>query len=144
MIAIINRTDELSKGMGVYGRGRQIYTLQINDRKLCTFEHTFEEGLATCLEKAAIAAKLWEKEEKGTYRSLLKECQELIQQLQFDEIPTGKKKQMAKGEQNKDCKICGRPATTKTMNCYLIVREPGFIIYKAVCSKCKKEINYES
>ena len=60
MIAIINRTEELSHGMGKYGKGRQIYTLQINNKQLCTFEHIFEDGLAKCLFEAYAAALKWE------------------------------------------------------------------------------------
>jgi hypothetical protein len=49
--------------MGIYGIGTQTYTLQINSRVLTSFEHRFEDGLAICLEKAAIAAKLYENSE---------------------------------------------------------------------------------
>jgi len=71
MIAIINKTEELSLGMGRYGEGRQIYSLQINNKRLCTFEHIFEDGLATCLYEAAKAAKKWEKEEAKKKDKLL-------------------------------------------------------------------------
>jgi hypothetical protein len=56
MIAIVNRTEELSQGMGVYGQGRQIYTLQINNKVLAQFEHNFEDGLAQCLYQAYVTA----------------------------------------------------------------------------------------
>jgi hypothetical protein len=64
MIAIVNRTEELSKGVGVYGKGVQIYTLQINNKILTTFDHKFEDGLSHCLYLAAEAAYRWEQKEK--------------------------------------------------------------------------------
>ena len=38
-----------------YGKGKQIYKIEINFKRITTFEHTFEDGLAVCLRKAAEA-----------------------------------------------------------------------------------------
>lgn len=43
-----------------YGRGLQQYELRINNKHIAYFEHTFEDGLAVCLEKAALAERLTE------------------------------------------------------------------------------------
>lgn len=41
----------------VYGAGTQNYVLRINNKVIAYFDHTFEHGLAVCLEKAAAAAR---------------------------------------------------------------------------------------
>lgn len=41
----------------VYGAGKQNYVLRINNKVIAYFDHTFEHGLAVCLEKAAAAAR---------------------------------------------------------------------------------------
>lgn len=65
MLAIVNRTEELSKGMSVYGKGRQIYTLQINNKILAQFEHVFEDGLSRCLYQAYVAACNYEESQRS-------------------------------------------------------------------------------
>lgn len=51
MIAIINITD-MDKPTGI-----QWYRLQINHKVILEFTHVREEGLAVCLEKAAMAVR---------------------------------------------------------------------------------------
>lgn len=53
MIAIINITEK--EKFGTYGKGVQLYQVQINDKFICRFEHNFTDGLSICLEKAAKA-----------------------------------------------------------------------------------------
>ena len=55
MIAIINKSPK-------YGFGFQSYELFVNRKKIVTFAHKFEEGMATCLRCAADAVEKMEKE----------------------------------------------------------------------------------
>lgn len=64
MIAIVNRTEETDGSTTFYGKGEQHYTLQINNKILTRFTHTFEDGLSRCLYKAYKAAKAWEQATK--------------------------------------------------------------------------------
>jgi len=50
MIAIINKSKN-------YGKGVQTYDLMINKKKITSFTHVFEDGLAECLRKASEAAQ---------------------------------------------------------------------------------------
>lgn len=54
-VIISNVTEPLNKG--VYGRGLQYYILRINRFVLAEFTHRYEDGLAECLRKAAVAAE---------------------------------------------------------------------------------------
>jgi hypothetical protein len=60
MIAIIN--------MGYTYTGQKedecLYWVQINHDFICEFKHVRADGLAKCLERAAKAVKLYEKQEK--------------------------------------------------------------------------------
>lgn len=58
MIAIIN------KGQTTLDPNVYLYSVQINNFLVTTFTHYRPDGLATCLEKAAEAVKLYEKQEK--------------------------------------------------------------------------------
>jgi len=61
MIYILN----ISEAYGyTYGEGKQVYELGINKVPYCTFEHNFEDGLSTCLRKAADA---FDKSEGANY-----------------------------------------------------------------------------
>jgi hypothetical protein len=51
MIAIVNISDVFKE------KGRQKYSVRINDREICQFYHNREEGLAKCL---LIASKVVE------------------------------------------------------------------------------------
>ncbi len=53
MSVLINNVTEYHGG--VYGIGKQNYTLCINHTVRAEFTHTFEEGLSTCLRRAADA-----------------------------------------------------------------------------------------
>lgn len=53
-IIIQNVTKERGRE---YGKGLQDYVLRINQKTIAVFQHTFEDGLAVCLEKAAAAAR---------------------------------------------------------------------------------------
>lgn len=55
MIAIVNRGQ--TNKPGVF-----LYSLQINERAVCYFEHVRSEPLSVCLRKAAEAAERHEKE----------------------------------------------------------------------------------
>lgn len=44
-----------------------------------------------------------------------------------------------KGEKQQACKLCGRVGTKATRNAYIQCREEGFIVWVAVCNKCKLE-----
>lgn len=46
-----------------YGKGLQVYNLMINHTFKCRFEHTFEDGLAMCLRRAADAFDMKELDE---------------------------------------------------------------------------------
>ena len=56
-VLIVNVSEENGK---IYGKGLQDYELRINYRTLVKFQHTFEDGLATCLRKAADAFETME------------------------------------------------------------------------------------
>lgn len=60
--------QNMSKG---YGRGIQQYDLRINRKLIAKFEHVFEEGLAVCLRKAAVAAENPNREEIQEDRELI-------------------------------------------------------------------------
>ena len=58
----------ISESKGVeYGTGKQHYQLCINQKVMAEFEHNFNEGLATCLRKAADA---FEKKEANEWKEL--------------------------------------------------------------------------
>jgi len=61
MAVIILNISESDYGVE-YGHGKQHYSLRINHEELCQFEHTFEDGLASCLRKAADALEEGEDE----------------------------------------------------------------------------------
>ena len=48
-----------------YGKGIQVYSVNINRNVITEFEHTFEDGLATCLHKAAEAVERKGNDEKN-------------------------------------------------------------------------------
>ena len=56
MSVIIQNVTERD-GHGEYGKGLQHYELRINAKIIAQFTHTYENGLARCLELAARAAK---------------------------------------------------------------------------------------
>jgi hypothetical protein len=60
-VVITNISEQYNKE---YGRGKQHYVLGINHLKFVEFEHNFEDGLATCLRKAADAFEKLEAEGK--------------------------------------------------------------------------------
>ena len=68
MIAIVNVSEHDSP----YGIHQ--YELRINSRVIAKFEHTREQGLAVCLQKAAEAA------EKAKW----KEVTEMIKQMNYE------------------------------------------------------------
>lgn len=51
-IMILNISEKHGKP---YGEGEQVYSLRKNRVELCQFRHRFEDGLETCLRKAADA-----------------------------------------------------------------------------------------
>lgn len=51
-----------------YGKGEQHYRLRINNHIKCEFTHNFNQGLSTCLRKAADA---FEEAERGYIYKLL-------------------------------------------------------------------------
>lgn len=51
MIAIVNITQPCEP------TGMHTYSLRINHREVCQFEHRREDGLADCLQSAAFAVK---------------------------------------------------------------------------------------
>lgn len=65
MAVIIVNVSE-SEGL-TYGSGKQKYQLRINNHHKCFFYHTFEDGLATCLRKAADAFDEMESTKPGTW-----------------------------------------------------------------------------
>ena len=68
MIAIIN-TGEVNEA------GEHRYRLQINERILTEFHHARPDGLAVCLERAAVAARVAEQEELDALCKLLTELE---------------------------------------------------------------------
>ena len=42
-----------------------------------------------------------------------------------------------KGETAQVCRLCGREPVKGSGNCYVTRREPGFVIWMAVCVECK-------
>lgn len=61
MIAIVN----VSKNLKL--KGRQTYSLRINNKEICRFFHNREESLDVCLEKAAKAFRLANIQELSKY-----------------------------------------------------------------------------
>ena len=68
MIAIVNVSNNAS-AFGVHE-----YELRINSKVITRFEHTREEGLAVCLQKASVAA------EKAKWAEVL----EVLKTLEYD------------------------------------------------------------
>jgi hypothetical protein len=64
MIAIVNITQPCEPG------GIHTYSLRVNRREICQFEHERSKGLAACLMAAAMAA---EKQQMTEYVRLLDE-----------------------------------------------------------------------
>lgn len=52
-IVITNITEK--ENYGVYGKGLQLYKININGHLICKFNHVHEDGLAKCLERASCA-----------------------------------------------------------------------------------------
>lgn len=78
-VVITNISHQYNKE---YGHGNQHYVLGINYLKFVEFEHVFEDGLATCLRKAADALeeleasgkpKIYEKDLYKSYFEAIKE-----------------------------------------------------------------------
>lgn len=75
-IIITNVSEQYNKE---YGVGEQHYILSINRNQLVEFKHNFEDGLSTCLRKAADAFEkmgepLWETELKIKMLKILEEA----------------------------------------------------------------------
>ena len=69
-VLIHNVTEE--KG-GKYGKGEQHYRLCINHTLKAEFTHNFEDGLSTCLRKAADAFEVQEAKDREEFFKLLSE-----------------------------------------------------------------------
>lgn len=61
MVAIIN----VSEDYGIpYGKGKQVYNVQVNRNLICIITHNFEDGLSALLKKASKAVEKAQKNNK--------------------------------------------------------------------------------